>query len=78
MESQLLVAVVCRVLGAPRSSVYARRAQAAVPGRPSGPATSISDSDLLGLIRQVLEPHPSLGRAIARSGLGCAASAACG
>jgi hypothetical protein len=61
MASQLPVAVVCRVLGAPRSSVYARRAQAAVPGRPSGPATSISDSDLLGLIRQVLDASPFAG-----------------
>jgi hypothetical protein len=42
MASQLPVAVVCRVLGAPRSSIYARRASAGAGGRP-GPATSISD-----------------------------------
>jgi putative transposase len=52
VEHQLPVAVVCRVLGAPRSSVYARR-QSTVPARP-GPATSISDPDLVKLIRQVL------------------------
>src|SRR5512132_2745010 len=56
MESQLPVAVVCRVLGAPRSSVYARR-HAQQRSRP-GPATSISDSDLVGLIRQVLVASP--------------------
>jgi transposase InsO family protein len=53
MEQQLPVAVVCRVLDAPRSTVYARRVRIDPPVRP-GPATSISDSELLGLIRQVL------------------------
>ena len=52
MNSQLPVAVVCRVLGAPRSTLYARR-HAQQPIRP-GPATSISDGELLELIRQVL------------------------
>jgi putative transposase len=60
MAHQLPVAVVCRVLGAPRSSVYARRAQAGGGGRP-GPATSISDPDLLRLIRQVLVASPFAG-----------------
>jgi transposase InsO family protein len=60
MEHQLPVAVVCRVLGAPRSSVYARRVQADARGRP-GPATSISDTDLVGLIRQVLDASPFAG-----------------
>ena len=59
MDQQLPVAVVCRVLGAPRSTVYARR-QATVPARP-GPATSISDHDLLGLIRRVLYASPFAG-----------------
>jgi putative transposase len=54
------VAVVCRVLGAPRSSTYARRASAGARGRP-GPATSISDPDLVGLIRQVLASSPFAG-----------------
>jgi hypothetical protein len=48
------------VLGAPRSSVYARRAQAGAGGRP-GPATSISDDDLLKLIRLVLRASPFAG-----------------
>jgi len=72
MAQQLPVALVCRVLGAPRSTVYARR-QSKLPARP-GPATSISDPDLVGLIHQVLAAHRSLARAIARSGPGSAAS----
>jgi transposase InsO family protein len=60
MNSQLPVAVVvCRVLGAPRSTLYARR-HARQPIRP-GPATSISDGDLLGLIRRVLLASPFAG-----------------
>jgi putative transposase len=60
MEQQLPVAMVCRVLGAPRSSVYARRAQSGAGGRP-GPASSISDTDLLELIHQVLVASPFAG-----------------
>jgi hypothetical protein len=60
MASQRPVAVVCRVLGAPRSSLYARRAAAGAGGRP-GPATSISDRDLVELIRQVLDAAPFAG-----------------
>src|SRR5215207_481953 len=60
MDHQLPVAVVCRVLGAPRSSVDARRAQGGGGGRP-GPATSISDHDLVELIGQVLDASPLAG-----------------
>jgi hypothetical protein len=59
MAHQLPVAVVCRVLGAPRSSVSARR-HAQQRARP-GPATSISDSDLVGLIRRILVAAPFAG-----------------
>src|SRR4029450_4212320 len=59
MEHQQPVAVVCRVLGAPRSTVYARR-QSKVPTRP-GPVTSIGDHDLLQLIRLVLRASPFAG-----------------
>jgi putative transposase len=59
MEHRLPVAVVCRVLGAPRSTVYARR-QSKVLARP-GPATLIGDHDLLQLIRQVLQASPFAG-----------------
>jgi hypothetical protein len=48
------------VLGAPRSTVYARRVRTDPLVRP-GPATLISDADLLGLIRQVLVASPFAG-----------------
>jgi len=67
MDHQLPVAVVCRVLGAPRSSLYARRAQASGGGRP-GPATTISDPDLVGLIRQVLAASPFAGEGYRKVG----------
>jgi putative transposase len=60
MERELPLALVCRVLGAPRSSIYARRVRGDHHGRP-GPATSISDTDLLRLIRQVLLAAPFAG-----------------
>jgi putative transposase len=60
MEHQLPVAVVCRVLGPPRSTVYARRGRSGRPPRP-GPATSISDDQLVRLIRQVLADSPFAG-----------------
>jgi putative transposase len=60
MDHQLPLAVVCRVLDAPRSMVYARRVRTDPLVRP-GPATSISDPDLLGLIRQVLVASPFAG-----------------
>jgi hypothetical protein len=52
--------MVCRVLGAPRSRVSTRRGRPGMPARP-GPATTISDPDLLGLIRQVLVAAPVAG-----------------
>jgi transposase InsO family protein len=60
MDHQLPLAMVCRVLGAPRSTVYARWAQAGAGGRP-GPATSIGDDQLVRLIRQVLQASPFAG-----------------
>jgi putative transposase len=60
MAHQLPMAMICRVLDAPRSTVYARRVRTDPPVRP-GPATSISDPDLLGLIRQVLVASPFAG-----------------
>jgi putative transposase len=61
MDHHLPVSLVCRVLGAPRSTIYARRVGAAeLPGRP-GPATSISDAELVRLIRRVLEDSPFAG-----------------
>jgi putative transposase len=60
MERELPLALVCRVLGAPRSSVYARRARSPGAARP-GPTGSISDTELLRLIRQVLLASPFAG-----------------
>jgi hypothetical protein len=59
MASQLPVAVVCRVLGAPRSTIYARRS-GGQPGRP-GPVPPIDDAELVRLIRQVLKDSPFAG-----------------
>jgi transposase-like protein len=60
MDRKLPLAVVCRVLGAPRSSIYARRGRSTGTPRP-GPTGSISDSDLLELIRRVLLVCPFTG-----------------
>ena len=60
MEHNFGVAVVCRVLGAPRSTIYARRRVVGQPGRP-GPVPSISDEELVRLIRQVLADSPFAG-----------------
>jgi putative transposase len=60
MDHQLPVAVVCRVLGAPRSSVYARRGRSTGTPRP-GPTGAINDGGLLELIRHVLLASPFAG-----------------
>jgi putative transposase len=59
MEHHLPVAVVCRLLGAARSTIYARRS-GGQPGRP-GPVPPIGDQELLGLIRRVLTDSPFAG-----------------
>jgi hypothetical protein len=61
VEHQLPVAMVCRVLGAPRSTIYAHRVGAAELRARPGPATSISDAELVGLIRRVLADSPFAG-----------------
>jgi putative transposase len=60
MERQLPVATVCRVLGVSRSTVYARRGRSGLPSRP-GPATMISDDELVVLIRRILADSPFAG-----------------
>jgi transposase InsO family protein len=59
MDHQLPVAMVCRVLGAPRSTIYARQS-GGQPGRP-GPVPPIDDAELVELIRQVLTDSPFAG-----------------
>jgi putative transposase len=61
MEQRLPLAVVCRVLGASRSTIYARRVGVAGPRARPGPVTPISDDELVGLIRRVLADSPFAG-----------------
>jgi putative transposase len=60
MAYQLPLAVVCRVLGASRSTIYARRRVGGQPSRP-GPVPPVSDERLVGLIRRVLADSPFAG-----------------
>ena len=68
MELEVARKRVCDVLGAPRSTIYARQAAAirddggvviAFPKR--GPKTDISDDDLLVVIRKVIDESPFSG-----------------
>jgi putative transposase len=61
VEHHLPVAVVCRVLGASRSTIYAGRGQAAGPSRRPGLATQVGDQELVRLLRRVLEDSPFAG-----------------
>jgi putative transposase len=69
---------VCRVLGFPRSTIYAQQSREAAkvlrlhPVR-RGPKPTISDADLLAAIRADLAASPA--KAIARCGRGCASCA---
>jgi putative transposase len=60
MEHQLPLAVVCRLLDAPRSTIYARRRAGGASSRP-GPMPAIGDQELVGLIRRVLADSPFAG-----------------
>jgi putative transposase len=60
VEHQLPVSLVCRVLGASRSTIYARRRVGGQPGRP-GPVPPIGDQELVRLIRRVLADSPFAG-----------------
>jgi putative transposase len=60
VEHRLPLVVVCRVLGAPRSTIYARRGAAGPRARP-GPVTPISDEVLVRLLRRVLADSPFAG-----------------
>jgi putative transposase len=61
VERNLPLAVVCRLLGASRSTIYARRVDAAELRVRPGPATSISDAKLVRLVRLVLAASPFAG-----------------
>lgn len=66
-ETGVPLARVCRLLGAPRSTIYARRARilarcGTAPDRgPRGPRPPINDETLLALIRDVLRETPFAG-----------------
>ncbi len=59
MELPLLT--VCRITGAPRSTVYHRRSRGTALGCRPGPKTEISDVELLERIRQVIAERPFAG-----------------
>lgn len=61
MEHDVAVATVCRVLGASRSTIYARwRRDGTHPGR-RGPRCELADDELVELIRRVLGASPFAG-----------------
>ncbi len=57
METTYPLAAVCRILDAPRSTIYHRRAKETERRRP-GPPTDIDDEQLLRAIRPVLANSP--------------------
>ncbi len=58
---QIPLATVCRVTGAPRSTIYYRRFRGAELGIRPGPKTEISDDELLELIGRVIVDSPFAG-----------------
>jgi hypothetical protein len=76
MDQQLPLAVVCRVPGAPGSTVYARRGRATGTPRP-GLTGSISDNDLPELIRTASGRGGSAGTTKRSSNLPMWASGSC-
>jgi putative transposase len=58
---EIPLATVCRITGAPRSTVYHRRSRGAALGCRPGPRTEISDSELLERIRSVIRDSPFAG-----------------
>jgi hypothetical protein len=55
------LATVCRVTGAPRSTVYHRRSRGDQLHVRPGPKTALSDDELTALIRQVITDCPFAG-----------------
>jgi putative transposase len=67
VETSVPLARVCRLLAAPRSTIYARRGRAPAPGGgtpargPRGPRPQVSDEALSAMIRDVLRETPFAG-----------------
>lgn len=60
-ETGVALAAVCRVLGAPRSTVYARAGARAGSGAKRGPRTALSDAELTEAIEQTIKGSPFSG-----------------
>ena len=60
-ETGVRLATVCGILGAPRSTVYARAAAGGSRGTKRGPSTVLSDAELTQLIRAVIVASPFSG-----------------
>ena len=52
------LATICRITGAPPSTVYHRRSRADAPCRRPGPRTAMSDDELLARIRTTIKDSP--------------------
>ncbi|MGH2488551.1 MAG: transposase [Candidatus Limnocylindria bacterium] len=59
-ETGVPLATVCRILSAPRSTIYARGTDRSAPAK-RGPRTDMADEELLELIRQVIAGSPFAG-----------------
>jgi transposase InsO family protein len=57
----LPLATVCRITGAPRSTIYHRRSRANGPRNRPGPKTEVNDDELTDKIRQVITACPFAG-----------------
>ena len=60
-ETGVRLATCCRILGAPRSTVYARAGRGPSTGTKRGPRTVLSDAELTRLIREVIVASPFSG-----------------
>jgi putative transposase len=61
MDTNLPLSRVCAVLGAPRSTIYHRRARGDLLGCRPGPQTEISDDELTARIREAISDSPFAG-----------------
>jgi putative transposase len=60
-ETGVALASVCRILRAPRSTIYARAGGVQAPGGKRGPRTTLADDELLDLIREAIAGSPFSG-----------------
>lgn len=60
-QTQVALAAVCRILRAPRSTVYARAGRSRSAGAKRGPRTRLNDDELLERIRAAIKRSPFSG-----------------